>query len=559
MRFEWSEEGDGFFGLVHPDIAIAQQDCRARIAGLRFVERFELARGAREIALLVECKRQVQPDGGIGGVELESRAILRYCLIEPADVSERGAEIGHGIDGTRPELNQPAIIADGEVEITLLLGSYGLTEQLVRIRRLREDDAGEKRQASGRTHLPQNRMESLQGITLRVGYMKKAPAGIAILSLMLAGAAGAAAQTGFSTEFDDLAREATAALQSNPQEAIALYRKALALKPSWAEGWFYLGASLYGVNRYTESRDAFREAAKLAPGNGAVWGFLGLCENQTGEYRQALADIRRGEAAGLPDNPQFVSAVRKCGAFICIRASEFGAAMDQLQPLARAGDNSPEVIEAFGLSALGMPRAPAEIPAEKQALVQLAGRAAWALSAKREAEARSLFRELVTQYPNEPNVHYVYGFYLLESDPETALAEFERELQINPAHVPSRLQIALLDLKAGKSAAAAEMARAGLKLQPGNVFCELALGRALLSLGQTEEAIPVLESAVKGAPENAQTHFYLEQAFRRAGRTAEAHKEQAEFMRLKAAQDPLFLSADGYAALPAGGANGVAR
>jgi predicted Zn-dependent protease len=217
------------------------------------------------------------------------------------------------------------------------------------------------------------------------------------------------------------------------------------------------------------------------------------------------------------------------------------------------------VIEAFGVSALGIPQAAAALPVNKRPLVQLAGRAAWALSAKRDEEARTLFRQLVTEYPKEPNVHYVYGFYLLENDADAAMAEFQKELQINPSHVPARLQIALLEIKAGKPGVAVEMARAGLKLQPGNVFCQLALGRALLGLGRTEEAIPELESAVKRAPENPQTHFYLEQAYRRAGRTAEAQKENAEFIRLKSRQDPLFLSADGYASLPAGAPTGAAR
>jgi tetratricopeptide (TPR) repeat protein len=163
--------------------------------------------------------------------------------------------------------------------------------------------------------------------------MKFSLFGLAILLLLCVTASAEAPAK--SEEFDDLARRATAALQSDPQEAIGLYRSALALKPSWAEGWFYLGASLYGVNRYPESREAFEKAAKLAPSNGGVWGFLGLSEDRMGDYRQALADIRKGEAAGLPDNPKFVSTVRQCAALICIRSSEFGAAMDQLQPLAK--------------------------------------------------------------------------------------------------------------------------------------------------------------------------------------------------------------------------------
>src|SRR3954468_16853902 len=85
-------------------------------------------------------------------------------------------------------------------------------------------------------------------------------------------------QAGPDATFRDLASRAAAALERNPEEAIALYRQATSLRPSWAEGWFYTGAALYQLNRYPECRDAFEHVVSLAPGKGTAWGFLGLCE-----------------------------------------------------------------------------------------------------------------------------------------------------------------------------------------------------------------------------------------------------------------------------------------
>ncbi len=251
-------------------------------------------------------------------------------------------------------------------------------------------------------------------------------------------AALAHTQTPPSASFDDLAQKAATALKDNPEAAIGLYRQALALRPDWAEGWFYLAAAQYERGQFPESQQAFQRAAALAPDNGTVWAFLGLCEFQMKSYPQALAHIRKGEALGLGDNKGFVSKVRNTGALICLRSGEFGQAMEQLQPLATIGDDSAATIEAFGITSLGVSHLPGEVPPDKRALVELAGRAAWALAAQREDEASASFQQLVAQYPNEPGVHYLYGIYLLSRDPEAAAREFRKELQIRPEHIPAQ-------------------------------------------------------------------------------------------------------------------------
>src|SRR3954467_15248405 len=171
----------------------------------------------------------------------------------------------------------------------------------------------------------------------------------------------ASAQTA-PTDFDDLARRAAAALQQHPDEAATLYRRAIGLRPSWAEGWFYLGASEYELNRYAEARSALTRAAELAPENGAAWAFLGLADSALASNSQAMAHIVKAEDLGLPDNPRFVATVRVRAATIAMRASDFTTAVEQLRPLAMAGDKSPEVIEALGAAALTMPHLPSDVP-----------------------------------------------------------------------------------------------------------------------------------------------------------------------------------------------------
>jgi tetratricopeptide (TPR) repeat protein len=344
-----------------------------------------------------------------------------------------------------------------------------------------------------------------------------------------------------SQAFEALSQRAAAALQSNPAEAATLYRQAVEIQPSWAEGWFYLGASLYEIQRYNDSHRAFERAAKLAPDNGTVWAFLGLCEYQIAEYAESLSNIRKGEELGLGDNKQFISSIRNHAALIYLQQANFGSAIEQLQPLAVIGDDSPATIENIGVSALGLTYVPPDIPTDKKPLVDLAGRAWWTLSAEHTQQARELFEQLVKEYPNQPGVHFLYGLYLVKTQNDTALLEFKREIQIRPSHVPARLQAAALEIKMGAPETAVELAVEAVKLQPGNPYGHMALGRAYLSMNQPAKAARALEMATRLAPEDRQPHLYLAQAYRKLGRVAEAEKQQAEFSRLKAVHDPLLL------------------
>src|SRR5262245_48160608 len=77
-------------------------------------------------------------------------------------------------------------------------------------------------------------------------------------------------------------------------EALDHYAKALQIRPTWADGWWNVGAILYEGDRYAEARDAFRNLVSLEPKRGPAWGMLGLCEFQTREYERAVVSLQQG-------------------------------------------------------------------------------------------------------------------------------------------------------------------------------------------------------------------------------------------------------------------------
>ena len=339
-------------------------------------------------------------------------------------------------------------------------------------------------------------------------------------------------------QFDDLVRRAEDAIGKRPQEAASLYKQALVIRPQWAEGWLYLGATLLDLDQYSESRDALRKGAELEPSLGTAWAYLGLAEYQLSEYRDALVHILKGESLGLADRPDFVAAVRYHAALIDLRLSDPASALAQLRPLVRAGVQAPKTIQALGISALGLETLPENLTPQQLPLAELAGHATWAFLGEKADLAKPLFEQLVKQYPKTPGVHYMDGVFLIDRDAAAAAEQFRAELQFSPNHVLARVQLSLLLIQQADFNASVTLAREAVKLEPGSALCQVTLGRALLAKGNTAEAITMLEKGAQLAPDAARTHFYLQQAYQRAGRTADAQKEKLVFNKLRAEQEP---------------------
>jgi len=317
------------------------------------------------------------------------------------------------------------------------------------------------------------------------------------------------------------------------EEALGHYAQALKLRPKWAEGWWYVGAILYERDRYAEARDALRNVVELDPKRGAAWGLLGLCEFQTREYERAGNSLLRGRALGFDGNRELAAVATYHAALLYIRFEQFEVGFDALTDFVRVGNEGTKVIEAFGLALMRMPFLPSELPADRREQVMLAGRAGYDMAARRMDQARAAFDTLLQRYPNEPNVHYAFGVYMLNQDADAAMKEFRRELEISPQHYPAMTQMAFEHLKRDEFETALPLAEKAVQLAPKMFAARNVLGRVLLELGQIDRAIKELEEGTRLAPNSPEMHYALGRAYRRAGREADARREVALFQKLQ--------------------------
>lgn len=352
--------------------------------------------------------------------------------------------------------------------------------------------------------------------------------------------------------FAEIEKQATEAREANRlEDAIALYREGLKVKPSWSEGSWYLGTSLYGLKRYDEARDAFRHLAISQPGNGPAWALAGMCEFEIKNYDRALEYLLRSESAGFgttsSDNSgqsnELAYLVRFRIALLLNRTGDPGEALERLIPIAAQG-TYPEVIEALGLSLLRAPLLPAEVPEQDRDLYMRAGEAMNAYVTHDKASATRLFNELVEAYPDKPNVHYARGVFLMETDPEKAFSDLQRELELNPAHSAAMEQLAKLYVKQGSPEKALPYARQAVKARPNAAEPRRVLGESLLQTGDAAAAIQELLASARLDPAFPQTHFLLAQAYKHTGNKISADREMAEFERLDKKQKSEFSSSN---------------
>jgi len=350
-----------------------------------------------------------------------------------------------------------------------------------------------------------------------------------------------------SRSFEKLAADARAAMESNRiPEAIQLYEQATSLRPSWSQGWWYLGTILFDSNQPRKARDAFERFVAVEhtqPGPG--FGMLGLAEFQLREYPEALSALERGTGLGLGENADFVRAVLYKDGILNNFLGHPEMALIRLTRIANltaaAHPESPrevvladlELLDAFGLAALRIANLPDEIPPPKIAMVREAGHAQALVALQDRVAAGNEMRQLVSKYPSESGVHYMYGVHLLKEDPPSAIAEFRREIAVSPRNAAARIQLALQFLAVSEYKQGLKYAKDAVALTPGDFVAHIACGKLWLGLGDAASALRELRIAARLSPGSPDAHYALSLALTAAGQSSEAAQQRAEFVRLK--------------------------
>jgi tetratricopeptide (TPR) repeat protein len=347
-----------------------------------------------------------------------------------------------------------------------------------------------------------------------------------VLPLFLLLHAMASAQND-AADFEELARRAALARASNDiPRAIELYGEAVRLNPRWPDGWWFLGSMQYGSNSYAAARDALTHYIDLTQDPTAALALRGLCEFETGEYPQSLADIQRGLSLGAANQRHNEQILRYHEALLLTRLGRFEDALQDYGYFARSGVSSPEILVGLGLAGLRTPLLPQEVKSSEQDLFLAAGGAAFQFLAGNDTNARDAFQQLFERFPTSSSTHDLYGHLMFASDPDKALAEFQRAAEIEPSNADAQAMVAWSDVMLGHAVTALPYAERAVQENPRLALAQLVLGRSLVETGEVQSGIGHLQAALQLDPANLEIHLALVRGYSEAGLKEDARRER---------------------------------
>jgi tetratricopeptide (TPR) repeat protein len=339
------------------------------------------------------------------------------------------------------------------------------------------------------------------------------------------------------SENDLIAQASAARMQNDIPRAIELYSQAVERNPKWPDGWWFLGSLQYGTGAYVPARDALSHYIEMIPIAGPAFALRGLCEFETGDYREALADIQHGISLGAANQPRNEQILRYHEAMLLTRLGDYATALKRYSFFAKNGVTNPQPLAAIGLAGLRMPLLPKDVGTEQQGLVSAAGDATFRFLAGDETSAAQAFQELFQGFPQAPNAHFLYGYLLFATDPDAALAEFQQELKIEPSNADADVMSAWALLLRNAAAEALPYAQKAVDKEPTLASAQLVLGRSLVETGDLKGGMEHLEKALQLEPGNLETHLALAKAYSKSGRKEDARRERILCLRLTSGND----------------------
>jgi tetratricopeptide (TPR) repeat protein len=269
---------------------------------------------------------------------------------------------------------------------------------------------------------------------------------------------------------------------------------------------------------------------------------LGVAYYKKGDYMKAIAALQKAQT----ENPKDTESTQLLGisAYLAGRPNEAIPALEKVQTwFPNANVDAAYILGVCYIQTKDYPKARGAFA--KMFNVGPDSAAAYLFTAR--MLLRQDFGPIAEEYakkaasidPQLPLVHNLLGeIYLFHSQIPEAIAEFQKELALNPGYAPSYYKLADAYSRIQKFDEAEKLLQRSIWLDATSTGPYILMGKVLQKKGEPELAVRSLQRAVAMDPNNPMTHHLLGQAYREMGREEDAARELAAAGGLEERQNP---------------------
>jgi tetratricopeptide (TPR) repeat protein len=292
--------------------------------------------------------------------------------------------------------------------------------------------------------------------------------------------------------------------------AIALYRKALALNPTFPGLRLNLGLALF---KNADMEEAIKELNPLlkeaTPGSSESQRLnilIGMAHYGQGEFKEAVPYLKVAA-----DNDQENLPLRLTLGHSCMWSKQYQCVLDTYHEILALNASSAEADLMAG-----------------EALDEL----------KDDTGAIEQFHAAIKANPKEQNVHFGLGYLLWKQKkfPDAA-AEFKIELENDPDHAKAMAYLADAEIQLNQMEQAVPLLQHAAKLSPALQLAHLDLGIVYAEDGKQDAALREFETAEKLDADNVDVHWRLGRLYHSMGRNEEARAQFDKARGLNKAAD----------------------
>ncbi len=329
--------------------------------------------------------------------------------------------------------------------------------------------------------------------------------------------------------------------QQQPDRAIPVLRKIIALEPNDVDALGNLGVLLYFQGQYPEAATRLRSALQLQPGLYKIQALLGIAEERMGNLDGARTDLKTA-FRHLQDKKIQIEA-----GLALIEDDTAEGKLDQAASAAAelqsAAPDDPYILSVvyqvysrlMDQTLLSM-----VVVAPDSAEMQIM----MAHELVRQGDnpaAIAEYQKALRLNPKLPGAHYELAELLrLSSNPKLqaqAGPEYKAALAVNQYDEGSWRGLGEVEASNENWTAAEQDFKHALALQPSDGEAQTDMAKMLTYMKHPHQALALLQEAVKEDPTNIVAHYRLSMLYRQAGRPAAAKQEMAAFLHYKALQD----------------------